>query len=83
MEPSDCEEAPPLVDVWRSATMQSGAQCVMTSGALKMLKWCADSWDMNQQVCTLKKCSVTHLLVCRRAYRPAKRGEGMQLRICL
>ena len=31
--------------------MQSGAQCVMTSGALKTLKWFADSWDMNQQVC--------------------------------
>ena len=32
-EPSDLKEALPLVDVWRSATMQSGAQCVMTCGA--------------------------------------------------
>ena len=35
----------PLVDVWRSATTMSGAQCVMTSGVHLMLKWPADSWD--------------------------------------
>ena len=37
-EPSDFKEAIPLVDVWRSATTMLGAQCVMTSGTLQMLK---------------------------------------------
>jgi hypothetical protein len=47
---SDCKEALPTVDVWRSATTMSGAQCVMTSGVLLMLKWHADSWDFFLQV---------------------------------
>jgi hypothetical protein len=45
MEPSDLKEALPGVDVWRSATAISGAQCVMTSGVYKMPKWSAGSWD--------------------------------------
>ena len=32
--------------VWSSAIMLSGAQCVMTSGVLLMLKWSADSLDL-------------------------------------
>ena len=32
LEPSDFKEAMPLVDVWRSATIISGGQCVMTNG---------------------------------------------------
>ena len=54
-EPSDLKEAMPLVDVWRSATMISGAQCVMTIGMLQMLKWSVDSWDLNPWVsaCTI------------------------------
>ena len=35
----------PSVDVWRSATTMSGAQCVMTCGVLLMLMWSVDSWD--------------------------------------
>ena len=39
------------MDVWRSATTTSGAQCVMTFGALLMPMWSADSWDsMKTQV---------------------------------
>ncbi len=49
-EISDFKEALPLVDGWKSATTMSGAQCVMTSGALWMLKWLADSWDCPVQV---------------------------------
>ena len=37
-ETSDFKEALPLVDVWRSATIISGAQCVMTCGTVMMLK---------------------------------------------
>ena len=44
-EPSDFKEVLLPVDVWRYATTMSGAQCVMTSGVLLMLKWSADSWD--------------------------------------
>ena len=33
-ETSDCKEALPTVDVWRSATITSGAQCVMIRGVL-------------------------------------------------
>ena len=44
MEMSDLEEeAVTAVDVWRSATMLPGAQCVMTSGALKMPELYVDS----------------------------------------
>ena len=44
-EPSDSKEAQPLLDVLRSVTTMSGAQCVMTCGVLLMPKWLADSWD--------------------------------------
>ena len=37
-ETSDFKEAMPLVDVWRSVTTISGAQCVMTCGTVMMLK---------------------------------------------
>ena len=42
-ETSDCKEALPLGDVWRSVTTTSGAQCVMTHGALKMHRLPADN----------------------------------------
>ena len=42
-EQSDFKLAQTLVDVWRSATMISGVQCVMMNGTLLMLKLCADS----------------------------------------
>ena len=42
-ELSDCKETQPLVDVWKSATTMSGAQCVMIYGDLLMLKWHADN----------------------------------------
>ena len=45
-DPSDFKEALPPLDVWRSATIIPGAQCVMTSGILLMLKWFVDNWDM-------------------------------------
>ena len=51
-EPSDSKEALPLKDVWRSATAMSGAQCVMISGGLLMLKLHADSWDSQPLVRT-------------------------------
>jgi hypothetical protein len=49
-ELSDFKEAMPQAGVWRSVIIMSGAQCVMTSGALKRLRLYAGSWDMNQQV---------------------------------
>ena len=48
--PSDFKEAPPLRDVWRSATEMSGEQYVMTSGVLLMPEWHADSLDFPQLV---------------------------------
>lgn len=38
-------------DVWRFATTKPGALCVMTSGALLMLKSLVDSWDTPDSVC--------------------------------
>jgi len=35
----------PMKGVWKSARMELGALCVMTSGILKMPSWLADSWD--------------------------------------
>ena len=57
-EPSDFKEAMLLVDVWKSATTISGAQCVMTIGMLPMLKWSVDSWDLNPWVST---CTSVHV----------------------
>ena len=37
------QEETELRVVWKSVLMVSGAQCVMTSGMLLMLKWSADS----------------------------------------
>ena len=34
----------------KCATMQHGAQCVMTTGTMLMLRWSADSLDSPQQV---------------------------------
>ncbi len=47
---SDFKAVLALWGVWKSATTMSGAQCVMTYGALLMPKWSADSWDSLQQV---------------------------------
>ena len=49
-EPSDFKEALQLVDVWRSATTISGAQCVMISGVLLMLELHVYNWDYQVQV---------------------------------
>ena len=35
---------------WRSVLRDSGVQCVMIYGALMMLKWLVDNWDIHQQV---------------------------------
>ena len=46
-EPSDFVEAlfqTQVMDVWRSATTTSGAQCAITYGVLQMLLWSVDSW---------------------------------------
>ena len=44
MEPSGFVVEPILVkDVWRCAGMMPGALCVMISGMLLMLVWCANS----------------------------------------
>ena len=41
-------EAPISMRVeWRSASMTSGGQCVMTTGTALMLLWSANSWDMH------------------------------------
>ena len=45
MELSDFKEAITLRDVWKSALITSGGQCVMIFGALLMLKLSADSLD--------------------------------------
>ena len=45
MVTSDFKAAMPLVDVWRSASTTSGAQCAMTSGVLQMHKLFVGSWD--------------------------------------
>ena len=63
-ETSDSKKALPLEGVWRSATTISGAQCVMTSGMLLMLKWSADSWDSLEEVVCLFVCLFACLLVC-------------------
>ena len=34
-----------MKDVWKSAGVEHGALCVMTSGIVKMPRWPADSWD--------------------------------------
>ena len=49
-ETSDFKEAIPLRDVWRSATMVPGAQCVMTCGAHQMLELSVFSWNYQVQV---------------------------------
>ena len=52
-EPSDCKEALPLRDVWRSATAMSGGQCAITTlipGITQMLESSACSWDYQVQV---------------------------------
>ena len=35
---------------WRSVSRDSGVQCVMIYGALMMLEWLVDNWDIHQQV---------------------------------
>ena len=32
---------------WKCASMTSGGQCVMTCGAVSMLLWSVNSWDMH------------------------------------
>lgn len=38
------EGTAPALDVWRSSTEASGAQCVMMLGTCWTLRWCAGSW---------------------------------------
>ena len=40
-----------LKDVWKSASMERGALCVMTFGAAKMPVLLVDNWDSVQWVC--------------------------------
>ena len=54
-EPSDCKEALPIKDVWKSAITMSGAQSVMTFGALLMLEWPVDNWDSLPPVRLIRK----------------------------
>ena len=52
-EPSDCKEAMPLRDVWRSATTMSGGQYAITTsipGITQMLESSAWSWGYQVQV---------------------------------
>ena len=52
-ELSDCKEAMPLWDVWRSATTMSGAQCAITTlipGIIQMPESSVCSWDYQVQV---------------------------------
>ena len=62
-EPLDFKEALPLVDVWRSATVMSGEQCVMTFGALLMPMWSADSWDSGKIQVNLFPPQISQLFV--------------------
>ena len=45
-----------LQGVWRSATLDHGAQCVMISGELSMLELLAESWGYLFRVCN-ESCS--------------------------
>ena len=45
-ETSDFKEAVTLMDVWKSAMIMSGGQCVMTHGAHLMLKLSVESWGI-------------------------------------
>ena len=44
------------LEEWRCATLVSGEQCVMMSGAEWMLKWPADSLDMLLMASPLSIC---------------------------
>ena len=46
--------------VWKSARVEHGALCVMTSGILQMPRWPADSWDSPAWV---QNCAINMLLV--------------------
>jgi hypothetical protein len=48
LEISDYKEAMPQVGVWRYAITEYGAQYVMISGILLMLKLFAGSWVLKQ-----------------------------------
>ncbi len=49
-EISDCREAAPSLDEWKSVTTMSGAQCVTTSGGLLMLELPVYNWDYQVHV---------------------------------
>ena len=44
-----------LRELWKSVSVESGAQSVMKAGIVMMLQWCASSWDSREQV----NCNVT------------------------
>ena len=60
----------------KCATIQYGAQCVMTSGVLLMLWWSADSSDFPPQVCIQlayffwQKCSPNLMSRCSKPFLP-------------
>ena len=66
MTPFDWLEDNPLMKAeWRSASMEYGGQCVMTTGISMMPELCADSWGYLTQVlytncyCDILICSVS------------------------
>ena len=44
----------PVKDVWKCAEMIPGALCVMISGMLLMLVWCAVKWASPDTVCPMQ-----------------------------
>ena len=49
-----------LRELWKSVSVESGAQSVMKAGIVMMQQWCASSWDSREQVtCIMLLPSVT------------------------
>ena len=47
-----------MKDVWKSARVEDGVLCVMTTGMIVMPVLSADSWDSQASVCNRKYCSI-------------------------
>ena len=48
-----------MKDVWKSARVEDGVLCVMTTGIILMPVWSADSWDSQASVCfILNECGI-------------------------
>ena len=37
--------------MWRRVTVEGGMECVFILGTTRMPLWCAENWDILQQVC--------------------------------